>query len=93
MNLKVRIKNPVFWVQMLGIIFGTALTYAGITADNLTTWPSLWQVITGVVSNPYCLGLICWNLWSALNDPTTSGLSDSARAMTYDKPSKGDEKE
>jgi len=26
------------------------------------------------------------SVWNAINDPTTKGLADSARAMTYDKP-------
>ena len=37
-------------------------------------------------TNPYCLFLVASNVWAALNDPTTSGLSDSDRAKTYDKP-------
>ncbi len=89
MNLKVRIKNPVFWAQIVVCAFATALAYAGLTAADMTTWAGVGQVITGAVSNPYCLFLIASNLWSAINDPTTSGLSDSARAMTYDKPAKG----
>jgi len=88
MNLKVRIRNPVFWVQMIVCAFTTTLAYAGLTAADLTTWAGVGQVIVGAVSNPYCLFLIASNLWSALNDPTTSGFSDSARAMTYDKPLK-----
>ncbi len=88
MNLKVRIKNPVFWVQMIVCAFATALAYAGLTAADLTTWAGVGQVIIGAASNPYCLFLIASNLWAALNDPTTSGLSDSVRAMTYDKPAK-----
>ncbi len=88
MNLKVRIRNPVFWVQMLLCAFATATAYAGLTAADLTTWAGVWQVIAGAASNPYCLFLIASNLWAALNDPTTSGFSDSARAMTYNKPLK-----
>ena len=59
MNWKIRLKNPVFWVQ----------------------------VLTGAFSNPYCLFLVASNIWSALNDPTTSGISDSARAKGYTAPS------
>ncbi|MBQ8264293.1 MAG: holin, partial [Oscillospiraceae bacterium] len=29
------------------------------------------------------------SVWNALNDPTTSGITDSTLAMSYDKPSKG----
>lgn len=86
MNWKVRIKNPVFWGQMVVCAFATALAYAGLTAADLTTWAGVGQVIVGTLKNPYCLALIASNLWAALNDPTTKGLSDSAQALTYTKP-------
>ena len=86
MNLKVRIKNPVFWAQVALGAFATALAYAGLSAPDMTTWGSVWEIIKGMVSNPYCLFLIGCNVWSALNDPTVSGLSDSDRAKTYTAP-------
>ena len=73
MNWKIRLKNPVFWVQVLTGALATVLAYRG--------------VITGAFSNPYCLFLVASNIWSALNDPTTSGISDSARAKGYTAPS------
>lgn len=86
MNIKVRIRNPVFWLQIIVGAFVTALAYAGLTAADITTWGSLLDVIIGTVKNPYCLFLIASNIWNALNDPTTSGLTDSDRAKSYDKP-------
>ena len=86
MNLRVRIKNPVFWVQIILGAVATALAYAGLTAADLTTWPALWELVKNTFTNPYCLFLVASNVWSALNDPTTSGLSDSDRAKTYEKP-------
>ena len=86
MNLIVRIKNPVFWVQIILGAFATAFAYAGLTAADITTWGGLLDVILGTVKNPYCLFLIASNIWNALNDPTTSGLTDSDRAKSYDKP-------
>ena len=38
------------------------------------------------VKNPYVLGLVLVSLWNAVNDPTTQGLSDSERAMGYERP-------
>ena len=81
MNWKIRIKNPVFWVQVLPLArWQRRWRTAGLTAADMTTWAGLWNVITGAFSNPYCLFLVASNIWSALNDPTTSGISDSARA-------------
>lgn len=86
MNIKVRIKNPVFWVQVILGAFATALAYAGLTAADLTSWAGVWEIIRGTVSNPYCLFLVVCNIWSALNDPTTSGVTDSDRAKSYTEP-------
>ena len=38
MNLKVRVKNPVFWVQIVLSILTPVLAYAGLTAQDLTTY-------------------------------------------------------
>lgn len=88
MNLRIRMKNPVFWIQIVLGAVATALAYAGLTAADLTSWPALWEVLKSTFTNPYCLFLVASNIWAALNDPTTSGLSDSDRAKTYDKPLK-----
>ena len=45
MNLKVRIKNPVFWVQVILGAFATALAYAGLTAADMTNWGGVLDVI------------------------------------------------
>lgn len=88
MNLKVRIKNPTFWAQIIIGAFATALAYAGLTAADMTSWEGVWQIIKGTVSNPYCLFLVVSNIWNALNDPTTAGLGDSINAKSYTVPKK-----
>lgn len=35
MNLKVRVKNPVFWVQIVLSILTPVLAYAGLTAQMM----------------------------------------------------------
>lgn len=47
MNWKIRLKNPVFWVQVLTGALATVLAYSGLTAADMTTWAGLWNVITG----------------------------------------------
>lgn len=86
MNLRVRIKNPVFWVQLLLGIGATVLAYAGLTAADMTSWGAVLDVARQALTNPYCLFLVASNVWNALNDPTTSGLTDSDRARQYEKP-------
>ena len=86
MNWKVRLKNPVFWVQIVVSAFAAVLAYAGLTAADLTTWESVGELIRGAASNPYCLFLVLSSVWNAVNDPTTAGVADSERARQYDSP-------
>lgn len=86
MNLKVRFKNPVFIAQLILAILTPILAYAGLTVQDLTSWQALGEVLLGAISNPYVLGLIVVSVWNALNDPTTAGITDSAQALTYNKP-------
>ena len=86
MNIKVRVKNPVFWVQILLSILTPILAYAGLTAQDFTTWAKLGEVLIMALSNPYVLWLVALSVCNALNDPTTKGITDSKRAMEYEKP-------
>lgn len=85
-NFKVRMKNPVFWVQIILAVFTPILAYAGLTAQDLTTWPALGDLLLGAISNPYVLMTVVVSVWNAVNDPTTSGVSDSEEALTYEQP-------
>lgn len=87
-NWKVRFKNPVFIFQLILAILAPILAYAGLTFQDLTSWTVLGDILLGAISNPYVIGLIIISLWNALNDPTTSGLTDSIRALSYTKPYK-----
>ena len=86
MNLKVRFKNPVFIAQLILAILTPILAYAGLTVQDLTSWQALGEILLGAIRNPSVLGLIVVSVWNALNDPTTAGITDSAQALTYDKP-------
>ena len=88
MNLKVRFKNPVFIAQLILAVLAPILAYGGLTYQDLTSWETLGKLLLGAISNPYVLGLIAVSVWNALNDPTTAGVGDSNRALTYVKPFK-----
>lgn len=88
MNLKVRVKNPVFWIQIGLAILAPILTYFGLTEADLTSWKIVGDTLLQAVSNPYVCGMVAVSVWNALNDPTTAGVKDSERALTYDKPAK-----
>ncbi len=86
MNFKVRFKNPVFIAQFILAILTPILAYAGLTLQDLTSWQTLGAILISAIKNPYVLGLIAVSLWNAFNDPTTAGVTDSAQALTYEKP-------
>lgn len=85
-NLRVRFKNPLFWVQLVLSVFTPILTYMGLTATDLTTWAIVGDVLLEAVANPYVFMLICVSVYNALVDPTTKGFGDSINALTYKKP-------
>lgn len=88
MNIKVRMRNPVFWVQLIGAMVLPVLAYFNLTAEDFTTWPMVWETFCRAIANPYVVVTMLWAAWNALNDPTTAGVSDSMRAMSYTKPYK-----
>ena len=82
-NWKVRIRNKRFWLslipalalfaQAVGACFGIKLDF-GEQSDKLMAVINTLFVVLGV------LGVV--------NDPTTYGINDSDRAMTYSEPVK-----
>lgn len=87
-NWKVRIKNPVFWANIAAAILLPILAYLGLNWNDMTTWSMLGNTLLEAVKNPVILVSVVVSVWNALNDPTTKGLSDSTRALTYTTPKK-----
>lgn len=88
-NWKVRLKNPTFWIGLIGAIGAPMLAYMGMAASDLTTWDSIGSLIVSTVTNPYLLALVILSALSFVGvivDPTTKGIADSARALGYDEP-------
>ena len=85
-NLKVRFKNPVFIAQLVLAVITPIIGYLGLTVEDLSTWGKLGEILLEAVRNPYVLALVLVSVWNAVNDPTTTGLSDSERALTYEEP-------
>ena len=87
-NFKVRFKNPVFIAQLVMAILIPILTYFGLTVEDMNSWSTLGKILLDAISNPYVVATVIVSVWNAINDPTTSGFSDSSRAMTYTEPKK-----
>ena len=85
MNWIVRIKNPWFWVGLIGVF----LAAIGVTPEALTSWQAVYEMLAAFVQNPAAIGAAVMAILGLFVDPTTAGLKDSARAMKYTKPNKG----
>ena len=85
-NWKVRLKNPVFWVQLVAAVVLPILTQLGLRWEDITTWEALGEMFVQAAGNPVILVAVLVSVWNAVNDPTTQGLTDSPRALTYEKP-------
>ena len=80
-NWRVRIRNKAFWVAIVPAILVLIQVVAavfGYTLDLGELGNKLIAVVNAVFVVLSILGVV--------NDPTTSGLSDSKQAMTYELP-------
>lgn len=80
-NWIVRIKNKVFWVAIIPavlILIQTIANVFGYTLDMGDLGNKLLAVVEAVFVLLAILGVV--------TDPTTSGLSDSTKALSYTEP-------
>ncbi len=87
-NWKVRIKNPIFWIQVAVSLISPILVGLGLQWQDMTTWAALGSSLLKAVSNPVIVVSVLASLWACITDPTTSGMSDSAQALSYEEPKK-----
>ena len=83
-NIPVRFKNPWFWVGLGGVI----LSAMGVSPEMFTSWGAVWEAMVNMVSNPYMLVSVVLAVLGVFVDPTTAGISDSKRALSYKYPVK-----
>lgn len=80
-NWKVRLKNKAFWIAFIPAILLLVQSVAdvfGFTIDLGELGNNLLNVVNSAFIVLTILGVV--------TDPTTAGLSDSERAMTYTEP-------
>ena len=78
-NWKVRLKQPAFWIATIPVVISfvySVLALLGVVPS--ITEESVQNLFIMAVSLLAQLGIVV--------DPTTKGVSDSDRAMKYDKP-------
>jgi len=86
MNFRVRIRNPIWWTQIIASVLTPVLGYFGMNVQELTSWQLLGETLLRAIGNPYIAGIMAISVWNACNDPTTKGIGDSERAKGYDEP-------
>lgn len=88
-NWKVRIQNPMWWIGLLSVIFMPVLSYMGITGEMLTSWQAVGDMLKTFAQTPFLIFaaiLAALQFLGVNTDPTTKGLADSERALSYQKP-------
>ena len=81
-NLKVRFKNPVFWLTVIPAV----ITFIYTVLGAFDVVPALSQdvvvnIVTAIITALTTIGVLI--------DPTTKGVGDSERALNYTEPSDG----
>lgn len=80
-NWKVRIRNKQFWVSLIPALALLVQAVAAVFGFTLNLEEMVGKILT-VVSAVFAVLAIL----GVVVDPTTAGIGDSARAMTYDDP-------
>ena len=82
-NWTVRLQNKAFWITLIPAVLLLVQVVAdvfGITLELGSLGDKLLSVVNALFAVLVILGVV--------NDPTTAGIKDSTRAMTYDRPKK-----
>lgn len=80
-NWKVRVLNKTFWLTLvpaLALLLQTFLAVFNVRLELGETIDKMLVFINALFAVLMIVGIV--------NDPTTSGISDSTRAMTYERP-------
>ena len=80
-NWKVRIANKQFWLQIIPaviLLLQAVASVFGFSLDLSDVGDKLVEVVNATFGVLVIIGVV--------TDPTTKGISDSERAMTYEEP-------
>lgn len=82
-NWKVRIRNKVFWLTLIPavlLLMQSIASAAGVQLDLSDAQMKILAIVENLFALLAILGIV--------NDPTTSGITDSQQAMGYEVPKK-----
>lgn len=72
MLMKERLKNPLFWLGLGGVVFSAA----GIDFNTLTSWKLLLDALLNILANPVAVVSVIAAVIGVWTDPTTKGFKD-----------------
>lgn len=81
-NWLVRIKNPNFWIGLIGML----MCAMHVEASMFTSWEIVAERLVELIKNPFMVGSVLVALWGYVQDFTTKGTGDTDLAMTYTEP-------
>ena len=58
----------------------------GVNFEEITQWSTLFKMFIEAAKNPVIVVSVAVSVWNLITDPTTPGICDSARALSYVKP-------
>ena len=73
-----RIKNPWFWVGLVGIF----LTAIGVDPSTMTTWAAVGDTLMNVVQNPFMLVTAAMAIVGVFTDTSSPGIKDQTASIT-----------
>lgn len=80
-NWKVRFRNRAFWTSIIPLVLLTVQNMANVFGVRLDLGEKTSEIMAAVT--PLLSALV---LMGVVTDPTTEGVGDSARALTYAEP-------
>ena len=86
-NWKVRVLSVKFWLALVPAVL---LLVQAVAAPLGYKWDfaNLGTQLTGIINAVFAV----LSILGVVTDPTTAGVTDSAQALTYDKPKKDGDK-
>lgn len=84
-NWKVRLKNPTFYINTSMVFLFSILSYMGLTAESITSWSALFDVIKSALSNPYCLLITITGVYNVIIDSSSKGIGDDEPTLEKKK--------
>lgn len=71
-----RIRNPQFWFQIAISIATPVGAYFGLKAQDVTSWPILFDTLGKALSNPFVLMVVAASVYTTIVNSNTKGVKD-----------------